>query len=440
VPCPVIVICPFNTPAAKPLGFTDTTTLPGVCPDPGLTDSQLPPDALAVKLAAEPLVNTEMLCGVGAPLPTGTLKLNVFGDTVNAAAVLIVKLTAPVVPPGVVTVTLNVPTLALEPIANVAEICCALTTFTLLTVTPGLLTFTVAPETKLVPVSATGTLTPGAPLFGLMEVSVGGAGPLDTTRFTVDPALIDVPAAGLSLITLPDGTVLLAAVVTVPTTKPAFVIAVAAAACVIPTTFGTVKDAGPLDTTRFTADPALTDVPATGLSLTTLPDGTVLLAAVVTVPTTNPAFVSAVVAAACVEPTTFGTVTDAGPLDTTRFTADPALTDVPATGLSLITLPDATVLLAAVVTVPTTKPAFVSAVVAAACVDPTTFGTVVPFGAAEETVNVCALLVPLEVVTLTLTGPGVAFEAMISATVICVELNTFPPFTARPAPTFGTVP
>src|ERR1700683_4178900 len=94
---------------------------------------------------------------------------------------------------------------------------------------------------------------------------------------------------------------------------------------------------GPLDTTRFTADPVPTDVPATGLSLITLPAATVPLEAVVTVPTTRPAPVIAVVAAACVSPTTFGTETCAVPVDTTRFTADPRATDVPATGLSLMT-------------------------------------------------------------------------------------------------------
>jgi hypothetical protein len=125
----------------------------------------------------------------------------------------------------------------------------------------------------------------------------------------------------------------LGAVVTVPTTNPALVIDVVAAACVSPTTFGTLTGAGPLDTTKFTADPAATLVPATGLSLITSPDGTVLLDAVVTVPSTKPAPVIAVVATACVSPTTFGTLTFAGPVDTTMFTADPAATLVPATGL-----------------------------------------------------------------------------------------------------------
>jgi hypothetical protein len=134
-------------------------------------------------------------------------------------------------------------------------------------------------------------------------------------------------------------------VVTVPTTNPALVIDVVAAACVSPTTLGTLTFAGPLDTTRFTEEPVLTDVPAVGASLITVPEATVLLDCVVTVPTTNPALVMEVVAAACVSPTTFGTLTCAGPEDTTRFTAEPVLTDVPAVGASLITVPEATVLL-----------------------------------------------------------------------------------------------
>src|SRR6476661_4892164 len=140
--------------------------------------------------------------------------------------------------------------------------------------------------------------------------------------------------------------------------------------------FGTETLAGPVDTTIFTADPTFTCVPAVGLSLITLPAATVLLDAVVTVPSTSPAFVMVVVAAACVMPTTFGTATLPGPVDTTMFTADPTFTCVPAIGLWLITLPAATVLLDAVVTVPTTRAEFVMAVVAAACVKPTTSGTV----------------------------------------------------------------
>jgi hypothetical protein len=142
--------------------------------------------------------------------------------------------------------------------------------------------------------------------------------------------------------------------------------AVVAAACVWPTTFGTDTFAGPVDTTMFTAEPAFTLVAAVGLSLITSPLATVLLDAVVTVPRTKPAPVMAVVAAACVWPTTFGTDTFAGPLEITRLTAEPVFTLVLAVGFSLMTSPEVTVLLDAVVTVPMVKPTPVIAEVATA--------------------------------------------------------------------------
>jgi hypothetical protein len=189
--------------------------------------------------------------------------------------------------------------------------------------------------------------------------TLGTATPVEITRLTADPLLTDVPADGLSLITLPTGTVLLEADVTVPSTRPAPVMADVAAACVCPTTPGT---ATPVEITRLTADPPLTDVPADGLSLITLPIGTVLLDALLVV-TVRPAPVMADVAAACVCPTTLGTLT---PVEITRLTAVPPLTCVPATGLSLMTLPTGTVLLEVDVTVPNTSPTAVMADVAVA--------------------------------------------------------------------------
>jgi hypothetical protein len=59
----------------------------------------------------------------------------------------------------------------------------------LLTVTPGLLTFTVVPETKLVPVRVTGMLAPGAPLLGLIELSVGAAGLITKDTASVDAGI-----------------------------------------------------------------------------------------------------------------------------------------------------------------------------------------------------------------------------------------------------------
>src|SRR5271170_2012698 len=169
-------------------------------------------------------------------------------------------------------------------------------------------------------------------------------------------------------------TVALLAIATVPSVRPAPVIAVVAAACVSPTTLGTLT-AGPLLTVRFTAELLATLVPAAGIWLMTSPAATVALLAIVTVPSVRPAPVIAVVAAAWVSPTTFGTLTMAGPLLTVRLTAEPPATLVPATGIWLMTLPATTVALLAIVTVPTTRPAPVIAVVAAACDNPTTFGT-----------------------------------------------------------------
>ena len=115
----------------------------------------------------------------------------------------------------------------------------------------------------------------------------------------------------------------------------------------------------------------------------TLPAATVPLAWGVTVPTVNPAPVMAAAAAAWVSPTTFGTLTGAGPLETTSVTADPWATLVAAAGFSLMTLPEATVLLDWVVTVPTVNPAPVMAELAAAWVSPTTFGTLTVVGLLE---------------------------------------------------------
>src|SRR5690349_5899144 len=80
-------------------------------------------------------------------------------------------------------------------------------------------------------------------------------GPEDIVRLTADPVLTSVPAEGFSLMTLPAGMVLLDDWVTVPSTSPAPAIAVVAADCVRPTTFGTATWAWPVETVRLTADP-----------------------------------------------------------------------------------------------------------------------------------------------------------------------------------------
>src|SRR4029453_8461901 len=125
----------------------------------------------------------------------------------------------------------------------------------------------------------------GVPAFLFARTGMAGpAVPSETTSVTELPCGA-VPLAGVWLMTLPDATVSLLAVVTAPTFRPALVIAVVAAACVRPTTFGTAMSGGPDDTTRFTAVPALTPVPAAGSWLMTRPAGTVVLVWLVTVPT-----------------------------------------------------------------------------------------------------------------------------------------------------------
>src|SRR4051794_19316884 len=190
--------------------------------------------------------------------------------------------------------------------------------------------------------------------------------------------------------TEPTGTVVLDAVVMAPTVNSAPVMAALAAACVCPTTFGTATCGKPDEMTSATALPVVTCVPAAGDSLITEPAGTVVLDAVVTAPTVRFTPVIAVVAAACVWPTTFGTATCGRPDETTRATALPVVTCVPAAGGERIPEPVGTVVLDAVVTAPTVRFTPVIAVVAAACVWPTTFGTAT-CGRPDETTRATAL-------------------------------------------------
>jgi hypothetical protein len=106
-----------------------------------------------------------------------------------------------------------------------------------------------------------------------------------------------------------------------------------------------------------------------------------------------------------------------GPDETTRFTCDPVFAIVPAAGLSLITLPDATELLDIIVTVPTTSPALSISVVAALCVSPTTFGTATCETIVVESVAVADAAPPPLTVT-ELTCGEVAFAATSTVTVI----------------------
>jgi hypothetical protein len=119
-----------------------------------------PTSAPAIKPVPVKVTGTEV---PWAPLE-GLIELSVGtgGVTVNGCELL--------VPPAVVTLT--TPLLALPPMVKVAVIVVELPTTTLFTVMP-LGALTVAPAMNPVPVNATGTAVPCAPLEGLIEVSVG---------------------------------------------------------------------------------------------------------------------------------------------------------------------------------------------------------------------------------------------------------------------------
>ena len=69
-------------PAASPVGFTDTLSVPGVVPLAGAAVSHDPPLAVvlvAVKLSAVPLLVTDTLCAGGAAAPAWAVNDKVVG-------------------------------------------------------------------------------------------------------------------------------------------------------------------------------------------------------------------------------------------------------------------------------------------------------------------------------------------------------------------------
>src|SRR4029078_1484820 len=92
-------------------------------------------------------------------------------------------------------------------------------------------------------------------------------------------------------------------------------------------------------------------------------------------PTVAPAAAIPACAPPCVRPTTFGTVTSAGPSETVNATGLDAATDTPNPGLWLSTCPAGAAEII-VPTGPTVSPAPRIAACASACVSPMMFGTV----------------------------------------------------------------
>jgi len=112
---------------------------------------------------------------------TGTLMLPLAGCVAEFGEIEVsigagrptVNVTVPLVPPGVVTLTVLAVAAAVDGIANVAVTVVAFTTVMPLTVMSPPDTVTAVAPVKLVPVRVTGTLVPLTPVVGAIEVSVG---------------------------------------------------------------------------------------------------------------------------------------------------------------------------------------------------------------------------------------------------------------------------
>src|SRR3954468_202462 len=223
-----------------------------------------------------------------------------------------------------------------------------------------------------VPLVATGDESMAASPLGSSKprARTSPSTPSDTRIATAAPAVSCVPAAGVVLTMLPAAMVGLLTNVIAPTVSPTSVIAVAAAARGRPTTLGTML-ARPSDTTTATELPGAALDPAAGVWLMIAPAGTVVLAAFVTAPTVRFAGANVTLAADTVCPTTLGTSV---PIETRNDTTLPIVTLVPGSGVWLMTMPIAMVVLLALVATGTRpEPLIVS--VAATLVAPVTFGT-----------------------------------------------------------------
>src|SRR5215467_730908 len=123
-------------------------------------------------------------------------------------------------------------------------------------------------------------------------------------------------------------------------------------------------------------EPWLASVPALGFCLTTVFGGAVEFWSVTSL-TWNPLFTSALCASGSDWPTTPGTLTFGGPVETLSVTVVPRATRLPSAGLALITSPFCTVA-EGVSTTLGTSPAFCTCWVASATGRLVTWGTATP--------------------------------------------------------------
>src|SRR5580704_8095534 len=152
---------------------------------------------------------------------------------------------------------------------------------------------------------------------------------------TVVPGACVVLPLGFCCQTLPGVVPAGPTVVCTLTLKPALCSDVCALCSLRPTTGGTV--AAP-ETKMVTLDPGSTSVVPTGLWFTTVPEGWVDVVSCWT-KTVKPSFCKVVAAALSCLPSTLGTATLPGPVETNNVTVVFAATLLPSAGLDLITRP-----------------------------------------------------------------------------------------------------
>jgi hypothetical protein len=385
---PVAAVVDTANVAVICVALTTVTPLTVIPLLPGLTVV-----APVTKFVPASVTDTAVPC---APLfGLSVVRVGAGGFTVNGTPLL--------VPPLVVTVTLLAPVAAVPEIVNVAVICVELTTVRPLTVIPLLPGLTVAPVTKLVPVTVTGTVAPCAPLFGLAAVRVGAGG------FTVNDTPLLVPPFVVTV-------TLLAPVAAVPEIVKVAVICVAldtvTLLTVIPLLPGfTVAPLTKLVPVSVTAT-AVPCAPLFGLTVVRVGAGGV------TVNGTPLLVPPAVVAVTLLAP----------------VAAVPEIVNVAVICVALTTVRLLTVipLLPGFTVVPLTKFVPVSVTDTAVPCAPLFGLTVVSVGAGGVTVNGTPLLVPPAVVTVTLLMPVAAVPEIVNVAVICVALATVTLLTVIP--------
>jgi hypothetical protein len=186
-----------------PIGVTTLTVLVETVAVPEITKLAVavaPPGATTMLFTEMPEPVTVIPVAPVSALPvrvTGTVlpRMPVIGAIEASVGPVTVNGTVMVVPPGVVTLTVLVESVAPDEIAKFAVTVVSPTMVIPLTVMPDPDTFTAVSLERPVPVRVTGTVVPRTPVLGAIEVSVGGV-TVNATAPLVPPFVVIVTVLG----------------------------------------------------------------------------------------------------------------------------------------------------------------------------------------------------------------------------------------------------